>query len=324
MTKWRLLIIILALSALGYGIYTFLPGEKPKAEHAEEGHDEEGHGEEGHAEEESGERARISDESAKLMGIETVTVGASSIRETKSLSGRIVLNQNSSAQVKARYAGIVRKVFKQAGETVKRGEKLATVESNESLQTYAVPSPLDGVVLERHISMGDETGEEPIFVVADLTKLWAEFFVFAGDAGQITQGQQVTIATLDSKLTSESTILAVLPTADSASQTVVARAEIDNSTGQWRSGMTVRVDAVLTEKEVPVAVPTASIQHMEGQTVVFVKDGEEYVATPVTLGTADRTHTEITAGLEPGVEVVSKNSFVVKADIGKAGAEHEH
>lgn len=312
MTSKRIIFIAVIAALVGGGIYAFMPASK--AEHEEE---------EGHHEE-SGQRAHISDESAKEMGIETVVAGAATVRESKSLSGRIVLNQNRSAQVKARYAGVVRDVFKQAGEAVKRGEKLARVESNESLQVYAVPSPLDGIVLERHISVGDETGEEPIFVVADLNSLWAEFFVFAGDANQITQGQKVTVSTLDGKVTGESTITAVLPTADAASQTIVARSELDNSTGIWRAGMTVRVDVTLTEKEAALAVPTAAIQRLEGKPVVFVKEGAEYVATPVTLGSADRIQTEITSGLDAGAEVVSKNSFVVKADIGKASAEHEH
>ena len=303
------LLLIIVLLGLAFAVYSLISSEDaaPEGEHHEKG----------------GERAHITDDSARMMGIETVIAGPATIRETKSLSGRVVLNQNASAEVKARYAGIVRKVFKQAGETVKRGEKLATVESNESLQTYAVTSPLDGVVLERTISVGDEAGEEPVFVVADLSKLWAEFFVFAGDIGQIAQGQPVTVATLDNTLTSESTLFAVLPTADSASQTVTARAELDNTSGTWRSGMSVRGDVTLSQREVALAVPTVAIQRLEGNPVVFVKQGEEYIAVPITLGAADRVTTEVTEGLQSGAEVVSKNSFVVKADIGKAGAEHE-
>ena len=74
---------------------------------------------------------------------------------------------------------------------------------------------------------------------------------------------------------------------------------------------------------VALAVPTAAIQQMEGNSVVFVKEGERYTAMPVTTGHADADMTEITEGIAAGVEVVGTNSFIIKADIGKASAEHE-
>ena len=297
-------------------------GDADEHAHEEAGHEDNHAG--GHEEEGHGDAATISDESAKRMGIETALSGPASISETVRLSGRMVLNQNRSAAVKARFPGVVRGVFKQVGDAVKRGEKLATVESNESLQVYVVPSPLDGVVLERSISVGDTAGDAPIFTVADLSSLWAEFFIFAADMERVQQGQPIIIRSLDGKMTATGTLQTIQPTAEASSQTVVARAELDNSSGTWRSGMTVQGHVVISEAPVLVAVPTSAIQRMEGQDVVFVKTGTKYAAMPVTLGRTDADHTEITQGLDAGTEVVSQGSFVVKADIGKAGAEHAH
>ena len=349
--KPLLLAVVLAAILIGGGL-AFFGGEKPEPAHHEEDADKHAHeehkddhsesGEHGHGdadehahgkdehdhgsggEEAHGDAAQISDESAKAMGIETVAAGPASIRETVRLSGRMVLNQNRSAEVKARFPGVVRSVLKQVGDSVKKGEKLATVESNESLQVYSVPSPLDGVVLELNVSVGDTAGDAPIFVVADLSSLWAEFFVFAGDMEKIRQGQAIILRSLDGKLTTNSTLRTIQPTAEASSQTVVARSEIDNASGSWRSGMTVQGYVVISESPVTLAVPSAAIQQMEGKDVVFVKSGTQYSAVPVTLGRADAELTEITAGVDAGAQVVSKGSFVVKADIGKAGAEHEH
>lgn len=273
--------------------------------------------------EDHGSSTEISDEAAQAAGIETVVVGPGDIRETIRLSGRVILNQNGSAAVKARFPGIVRSVVKQVGEPVKRGEKLATVESNESLQVYVVPSPLDGVVLERSISVGDTAGDAPIFTVANLSSLWAEFFVFAADMPNIQQGQTIQIRTLDGKAVADSVLDTIQPMAEASSQTVVARATLDNSSGQWRAGMTVQGDAVVHAQPVALAVPTSALQRMEGKDVVFVREGAHYRTVPVRLGLADAQFTEITNGLSAGMEVVAKNSFVVKADIAKASAEHE-
>lgn len=314
--KQPLLVFLLIVLIAGAAIFLMggdddsKPAKQEAAEHPE---NEEGHG----------DVATISDESAASMGIETAIAGPATIRETVRLSGRIVLNQNRSAEVKARFPGIVRGVFKHVGDAVKRGDKLATVESNESLQVYVVPSPLDGVVLDRSISVGDTAGDVPIFTVADLSSLWAEFFVFAADMESVRRDQPIIIRSLDGKMTATSVLQTIQPTAEESSQTVLARTEIDNSTGIWRSGMPVQGFAVVSEQPVEMAVPTVAIQQLEGNNVVFVKEGDQYTAKPVTLGHADADMTEIADGLVPGAEVVSTNSFIIKADIGKASAEHE-
>lgn len=320
---WMLALAVLVVALVGFGLLwrggeDHAPQETAAAHGDDDGHD---HGEEeGHDD----EATEISDDVAQSMGITTAPAGAGAIRETVRLSGRIVLNQNRAAEVKARFPGVVRGVFKQVGDPVTRGEKLATVESNESLQVYAVPSPLDGVVLERSISVGDTAAERPIFVVADLSQLWAEFFVFAGDMEQIRQGQKILVRSLDGTRTSEGTLLAIQPTAEASSQTVLARAELDNSNGAWRAGMTVQGDVVVVETPVSIAVPAAAVQTLEGRQVVFVKQGTRYLAVPVTTGRADADSIEITDGITAGQDVVGEGSFVVKADIGKAGAEHAH
>lgn len=294
---------------------------KPAAnEHAEA--DEHGHGGEegGHAEE-----SKISDNAVKNLNIEILEAGSAMVQETVSVSGRVTLNQNTTAQVKARFPGVIRSVVKEPGEVVKAGDTLATVESNDSLQVYAVKSPVSGTIINRTANVGELAADTPLYVVADLSKLWAELFIFSKDGEKLKAGQKVRIQCLDDPVNTESTIALVLPTAEASSQTVVARAVIENADNHWRSGMNIRADVVLSEKEAPLAVKTEAIQRMEGNTVVFVQEeGGTYKAHTVETGMSDSQWTEIKSGLNAGQRYVAKNSFVVKADIGKAGAEHEH
>ena len=297
--------------------------EKPAAD-KHEGEDEHGHG--GHEEEgEHAEESKISDNAVKNLNIEILEAGSAMVQETVSVSGRVTLNQNTTAQVKARFPGVIRSVVKEPGEVVKAGDVLATVESNDSLQVYAVKSPVAGTIINRNANVGELAADTPLFVVADLGKLWAELFIFSKDGEKLKAGQKVRIQCLDDPVNTESTIALVLPTAEASSQTVVARAVIENADNHWRSGMNIRADVVLSEKEAPLAVKTEAIQRMEGNTVVFVaSDGGTYKAQPVETGMSDSQWTEIKSGLTAGQRYVAKNSFVVKADIGKAGAEHEH
>lgn len=298
-------------------------GDEHGHDHGEKkaGGDEHGHGEEGgHAEE-----SKISDNAVKNLNIEILEAGSAMVQETVSVSGRVTLNQNTTAQVKARFPGVIRSVVKEPGEIVKVGDTLATVESNDSLQVYAVKSPVAGTVINRNANVGELAADTPLFVVADLGKLWAELFIFSKDGEKLKAGQKVRIQCLDDPVNTESTIALVLPTAEASSQTVVARAVIENADNHWRSGMNIRADVVLSEKEAPLAVRTEAIQRMEGNTVVFVQEeGGTYKAHPVETGMSDSQWTEIKSGLSAGQRYVAKNSFVVKADIGKAGAEHEH
>jgi len=58
--------------------------------------------------------------------------------------------------------------------------------------------------------------------------------------------------------------------------------------------------------------------------VVFVREGIHYQALPVTLGARDREHVEILDGLLPGADVVTDNAYLLKADLEKSGAAHDH
>lgn len=265
----------------------------------------------------------ISQEAAEAAGIKVEIAGKGSIRQTITLTGRITLNQNTTAQVKARFSGIVREVKRGLGETVKKGDVLALVESNDSLQTYAVQSPINGVILGRNTNVGDVAGEQPLFTVANVSDVWAEFHVFPRDIDGIQSGQSVAVTSFEGEHTGDATISVVSPVAEASSQTIVARATLQNLEGLWHSGMTVRGDVTVREREVPLAVRASAIQRMGGKTVVFVQDGTRYAMRPITVGAADANWVEVIDGLQAGEPYVSENSFLIKADIGKSGAKDE-
>ncbi|MDO9461020.1 MAG: efflux RND transporter periplasmic adaptor subunit [Alphaproteobacteria bacterium] len=330
----RALITLALVLALAGGIYAW-PGsdsnDTPKEISAEEDHGhEEGKGahaddandeadEEGH-----GEGTQLSRESAEAAGVRTDAAASASIRETIRLTGRTTLNQNTTAQVRARFPGIVRAVRKGPGEAVNNGEVLATVESNESLQVYAVKSPIKGVIIVRNTNVGDVAGDAPMFTITDTSDVWVEFHVFPRDVDRIKIGQQVLITSFEGGHVSEAPITTLLPIVEASSQTVVVRLSLPNPEGLWRAGMTVRGDVVIDERLVPVAVKNAAIQRMEGKTVVFVQEGDRYETRPIRVGVDNGEWTEVTEGLQAGERYVSEKSFQIKADIGKAGAAHEH
>ena len=298
--------------------------DKGDAHKDEHGHAEEENHEEGGDEHEEESKATIDPQAAADMKMEIAEAKAAIIRSSIPVTGKISLNRNAMAEVKARFAGVVKTATKMQGEPVKAGDTLATVESNDSLQVYSVKSPIDGVVLARNTNIGHIAGDEPLYIVADLSKLWGEFHIFPKDMVSVSAGQKIRIKAVGGDLTNEATIASLLPLAESASQTVIARTEIDNAEGKWRPGMSVHGDIVTAEKSVPLAVMASAIQRIEGRPVVFVEKEGTYETRNVSLGLQDGEWAEVVEGLQAGERYVSTNSFVVKAHIGKAGAEHVH
>lgn len=282
--------------------------------------------EEEHEEAEGPERVMIPDASAQTSGIVVSEAGPGVIRESLILTGRIVLQPSARADVHAPYPGPVRAVLLNVGDTVRSGQTLARVESAESLQTYAIVSPISGIVLDRQTNIGDVTSDSPLFVIGDLSRVQAELNVVVRDIGRVAAGQTVVITGLDGTNAIEARIATVLPTADAHSQTIIARAPLATSAqSPFRPGMAVRGSVVLGEQQVAVAVPRDAVQTVEGQTVVFVRVAPEtYEARPVTTGRTGRDTIEIVTGLAPGEAYVSENAFLVKAEIGKNSASHGH
>lgn len=307
------LLFALALSACGRD---GAEAEKGGAEEA--GNEEAGHGE-------GGERVTIPAASAQASNIVVVTAGPGAIQETLNLTGRIVLQPAARAEVHAPYPGPVRAVSRNIGDSVRRGETLARVESAESLQTYSIVTPITGVVLERQTNIGDVTGEEPLFVVGDLSRLQIELNVVTRDIGRVASGQSVIVTGLDGATRVEARIASVLPTADAHSQTLIARAPLTIATGSpLRPGMAVRGAVVLTEQQAAIAVPRDAVQTLEGRVVVFVRvSADTYEARLVRLGRAGRDSVEIVSGLAAGEAYVSENAFLVKAEIGKGSESHD-
>lgn len=270
-------------------------------------------------------RTEIAPELAEKSGIRTLKAGPGELRETLRLRGQIVPDRERIAHIHPRYAGIVRKILKSTGNPVAAGDVLAIIESNESLSSYEIRSGIPGAVITRNASVGEFVSTDSLlFTVADFRQVWVELAVSGRDLSRLKPGQALVVQLPGSPVTADVRLDYVSPFVDEDTQSGIARATVPNPKGQWRPGL--YVDATLTAgiRKVPVAVRSTALQSFRDWTVVFRKSGDQYEAAPVEVGASDGTWTEVTSGLEPGTEYVSEGSFVVKADILKSEAEHDH
>lgn len=269
-------------------------------------------------------RTSIDEKQAEASGILLSKASSALIKETVPMTGRVVLNGNATANIKARFPGVIRSVEKNQNDNVNSGDVMATVESNDSLEVYPMSSPIKGIVFSRNANIGDITNDNTLFVVADLSEIWVEFPIFQNDIPRIKTGQKVIITNTKNSHNTEGTIIALLPHVERGTQTKTARVLIDNKKGLWSPGMIVQGKVIIEEHKVPLAVKSSGLQTFRDFTVVFAKIGNTYEVRMLELGLNDGKYVQVLSGLKPDTPYVSENSFLIKADIEKSGATHDH
>lgn len=266
----------------------------------------------------------IDAKTAEELGIRVAAIGPGPVRDAHEVQGLLTPIEGRHARVRARYPGPIREVRVGVGDVVKAGQTLAMVESNVSLTTYAVTAPFAGTVLDVEAGPGDLAGDAPLFEVADLSSLWVDLHLFGSDAQHIAPGLPVEITRLSDDMQASTKLDKILPGTATASQSTVARATLRNHDGQWRPGAAVRARVTVSERQAALVVPVNALQNFEGEAVVFVRDGIEYRPRPVRVGDKDSRNAEILDGLKAGDEVVVEQSYLIKADLEKASASHDH
>ncbi len=270
-------------------------------------------------------RVELTPEAAARAGLALETAGPATLETRLRLNGRIVPNEDRLAHVLPRFAGIVREVRKHVGDQVAKGEVMAVVQSNQSLQSYEVRSEIAGTVIQKHVTPGEFAAEgDHLYTVANLDTVWVDLNVYRQDFPRIAVGQPVVLDPGEGLPRAEGRIDYISPFGAANTQTMLARVILPNPDLAWRPGFFVTGEVVVERSQVPLAVRAAALQTMGDATMVFLNDGDVYQGMPVETGRRDDQWVEITSGIDAGQRYVAKNSFVLKADVGKSGAEHDH
>lgn len=270
-------------------------------------------------------RTTIAAEATKAAGLKSERAGPATIAELVDMAGRIEITPEGQADVRARLPGQIVWMQGKLGEAVRKGQTMLRVESSHSLQTYAVSAPISGIIVEKNANVGDITGDRALFVIADPTQLHAEFFIYPRDAERVRVGQRVSLRSLSGEARLDAEVEAILPTADMASQTVLAHVHLPPEASRWfRPGMGVEGSFVVAEAEVPLAVHTRAIQGFRDFEVVYAKVGDTYEVRMLDIGRRTPEWTEVLGGLDPDTEYVTDSAFLIRADIEKSGASHDH
>ena len=193
-----------------------------------------------------------------------------------------------------------------------------------SLRVREVRTPIKGRVIERKAERGAPVGPDTdLFVVADLASVWIEIAVPTADLPFVKEGQTVTVAGAGHEA-AEGKIVFLSPVIDPETRAARAVARLGNPDQNWRPGSFVTASIATDSQRVDLLVPRDALQTIGGEPVVFVRAREGFEKREVVLGRSNERVAEIVFGLDPGEPIAVTNSFTLKAQLGKAEAEHSH
>jgi cobalt-zinc-cadmium efflux system membrane fusion protein len=262
---------------------------------------------------------KLSDEEIEELGIVIGEVSSKKLQLHIDLNGEIVPDPYKLAHIIPRFTGVVKKVYKEIGDRVRKEEVIAIIESNESLVTYEVKSSIDGVVLDLHMTAGELIGDDIHAVtIADLSAVWAELNIYQKDLRKIKVGQITEIYFDEVEHAVRGKIFYLSPTVNEQTRTATARVKLNNSRGNWKPGMFVSSRVFTEHVNVDHAIDLKSIQSIEGQNVVFVKDGDGFKPQPVTIGKINSKYAEVLTGLNEGQTYIAQGGFIIKSELLKA------
>jgi cobalt-zinc-cadmium efflux system membrane fusion protein len=195
----------------------------------------------------------------------------------------------------------------------------------ETLRRQELRAPIAGRVAERRVELGALVGREgqesELYVIADLSVVWADLSVSPTDLAVIREGQKLIIT--GGGESSPATIMFVSPLLDKETRAARVVASVDNATLKWRPGLFVMAEIPTDASPAAIVIAKAALQSIKGETVVFVRTESGFEVRNVRAGRRDAMLVEVTTGLAAGERVATANTFVLKAELGKAEAGHD-
>jgi membrane fusion protein, heavy metal efflux system len=195
----------------------------------------------------------------------------------------------------------------------------------ETLRRQELRAPIAGRVAERRVELGSLVGREgqesELFVIADLSVVWADLSVSPSDLSAIHEGQKISLTGRGES--SAATIMFVSPLLDKETRAARVVASVDNAARKWWPGSFVTAEIPTDETPAAIVVPKTALQTIKGDTAVFVRTANGFEARKVSVGRQDSRLVEVTEGLAAGERVATANTFVLKAELGKAEASHD-
>lgn len=196
-------------------------------------------------------------------------------------------------------------------------EQVRRLEESQRVEKYlTLYAPVSGWVIERTVLPGQKVmAGEPMLVIADLTKVWAEADIYQSDLPHVSVGMsvEITLPALPGK-TIQGRVSFVTPTLDPETRTMRARLEVDNRELLLKPEMYATAH-LEHEIGLRLAIPTSAVIFTGTQTLAFRQgEGQQLVAAEIKLGERSGDYYELLSGLNEGDSVVTSANFLIDSE----------
>ena len=179
--------------------------------------------------------------------------------------------------------------------------------------TFALSSPIDGIVVERNATIGATVGTDAsVFKIIDISRVWIDANVFEKDLPRVRIGQEVKVTvTAFPGTTFSGRVIFINSVVDPDSRTVKVRTEVPNPDARLKPDMFANVEIISDAKSTAISVPQSAVLDDAGKAIVFVADGNSYAKRQVQSGIKNGDRVEIIDGLKAGDRVVVKGNYLL-------------
>lgn len=170
-----------------------------------------------------------------------------------------------------------------------------------------IKAPYDGVVTAFHVEVGDRVSPngDPVAEIMDLRFLIAEIAVPEAYISNVHLQDRATVQVAGVQKPVTGLVVAVNDMVDPQTRTFSVRIAIDNESRKYKAGQFANVHLIFgDEKSERLAIPSRAIVLIEGTPHVFRVNGNQVESTPIELGLANDSMTEVVQGLSTGDLIV--------------------
>jgi RND family efflux transporter MFP subunit len=194
--------------------------------------------------------------------------------------------------------------------------------ARQDVTAFDILAPFDGTVVDKTVVVSQKVElNDRLFVLADLRDVWIQADIPESDFGLLPTLKDGTVRVTAAAYPGRgfaARLLSVGSVVDPTTRTVPLYADADNPDGLLKLGMFVRIVLDTRAKAAAATVPAGAVVEIDGRTGVFVPsggDGRTFAFRPVKLGREAEGRQVVTAGLEPGQQVVTEGAFTLKSEL---------
>ena len=183
-----------------------------------------------------------------------------------------------------------------------------------------IRAPISGTIIERKVTLGQAVERATdAFKIADTSHVWVSLDLYEKDLARVHVGQEVEMRT-DARPGElfRGRVAFIVPVIDEATRTAKVRLEFPNPKGALHAGQLVTARIVADPKQATtevLAVPRSAIEQVEGKTVVFVQNGENFERRNVCSGRRAVIASRSARGSIAGEVVAIDGAFLLKSEL---------